>query len=416
MPTVLATPIGLQHAQPQPQPVPFDGAGVVTALVLAGDPTPAQPTAAAPSAEADTSALAFADDDAELQAALLASMTDSSAAEADPSTLNPSGPLFAQFERPPLVSRAELLDGAATSQLRANEDAASALQLLGRQGARLVRIRGDGHCMFRALAAGLVLAVREMPPAEARSVGAWLRARLARPAESCTNSASDEQPAGVPDPLVVDASDSITSASAAPPNAPAADEPLDLLGALHDGSLPSFAADALLSALAQERSSNELVASMRRAACEYMRVHAARFRECEAALGVSFERYLSDMELLVPRDGAPRYGGAVELVALAEHLACAVNVYDTEALKTISGAGCAAFAPPSYQFTHAEAAVDALSDEVCVGESCSPIDESWVVVDAQPSQPLRAVALSLLRTGLHYHLLASVPRQPGSMS
>ncbi|KAJ1621949.1 hypothetical protein T492DRAFT_1065737 [Pavlovales sp. CCMP2436] len=362
-------------------------------------PTPILVAAALPSAEAyATSALAFADDDADLQSALLASMMESSpGAEGDwerpdPFSLNPSSPLFAQFERPPLVGPTERLDERVASGLRANDAGVSALGRLGEQGAHLVRIRGDGHCMFRGLAAGLVLAAREMTPAQARAVGAFLAQRLPRP-----------PPLQRP---VAFGSDSIASVSSS----------LDLLGCLHDGTLPSCAPEAVSAALAEPASSDELVAAMRRAACEHMRVHTSRFRECEAALGSSFEQYCSEMEPLVPPDGAPRYGGAIELVAFSELLECAVDVYDVEALRTESGA---LVISPSYQFQFSDAAA-------AVGEADLPMDgvdeslQSWVVLEPQPTagEPLlRALRLTLLRTGLHYHLLTGVAwaRPAGSL-
>lgn len=399
--------------------------GSVASLCAAG---PARESdahdAASPSsapAEADaTSAFAFADDDADLQAALLASIMDlsegSPADDADgrardPALLNPSSPLFAQFERPPLVGSPELLLPRVASQLRTSVDGERALCILGEQGVHLLRIRGDGHCMFRALGAALVLAVRAMAPSQARAVGASLRRLLARregedaamdeaaPGAAEAGATSGLRPAGSAHALAAGAEpaaaapgaaelsasasellgggaepflksggggggaesaehpafgsgslfgcSSITSASGgmaaaagaarAPASAPeeeaAAAQPLDLLQALYDGSLPSCAPDLIMAALAAQAPSDALVAALRSAACAHMRAHAARFRECEAALGGCFDSYLENMERLCPADGAPRYGGAIELVALAERLGCLIDVYDLEILK-----------------------------------------------------------------------------------
>jgi hypothetical protein len=345
-----------------------------------------------------------ADDDADLQAALLASMTEMSpAADMDFSTLNPSSPLFAQFERPPLVANPEPIEPWAATQIRTRDEAVQALRRLSECGTLLVRIRGDGHCLFRALAAGLVLAVREMEPARARSVGAWLHPRLARAPPATSSNLNDANLAG-----------SVTSASGAA---------LDLLGALHEGTLPSIASEAIFAGLAEQQSSDELVIAMRRAACGHLARHAGRFRECEAALGVSFETYLGDMAELHPTDGAPRYGSALEVVALAELLECVIDIYDCDTLKVVALAGrdCAPDVPPSYRFFPERD--DTPGDEwrgESAGEGSAPsMDgalQSWVLVDppselpdalervAEPS-PLRRTGLALLRTGLHYHLL-----------
>lgn len=372
---------------------------------------PASPAPSAPApAEADaTSALAFADDDADLQAALLASMADSS--DDAPLALVDGSPLFAQFERPPLVSAPRRLEP--SPQLRTSADGSRALAVLGEQGAQLVGIRGDGHCMFRAIGAGLVLAVREMAPEQARPLAASLCGLLAPRAAELGEEARGAAPAAEPEPF---GSGSITSASGG-----AEEPPLALLGALHDGSLPSCSDEAVRAALASPQSSDALVAALRCAACEHMRAHAARFRACEAALGSPFDEYLSNMERLRPDDRSPRYGGAVELQALAEHLGVRIDVYDLEVLRVAGGEPQRV--PPSYEFSYARdaepaepfAMVELPGNEPAVaveeeaGAEEGGADGSWVVL-ARPQRGglLRDVTITLLRTGLHYHLLTGV--------
>lgn len=374
----------------------------------AGSPAFGAPSAA--SVEPDTtSALAFADDDADLQAALLASMMDTDSSPAAdgvdrPAMLNPSSPLFAQFERPPLVSTPEPLAPRVALQLRTSDAGRRALVLLGEFGARLVRIRGDGHCMFRALGAGLVLAVREMTPSRARQIGASLSRLLVRaPVQPLGAHGEGARSCG-------DAfgSSSITSASGAATSLADDEQALDLLGALHDGSLPSNAREAICAALAAQQSSDALVAALRLAACEHMRAHAPRFRACEAALGSSWDAYLSQMERLWPDDNSPRYGGAIELVALSERLGCLIHVYDLELIHVDGTARGGPTVAPSYEFSsHVEACRDDDADEgVAAMDGAS--DEPWVLLGARPhaQPPLGEVRLALMRAGLHYHLMS----------
>lgn len=322
------------------------------------------------------SAILDADEDQDLQAALLASMHSDDDGMQESTSLSQST-LMERFERPALVAAPVVLSGSVAAGMRATKDTQVVLEALGQRGVQLVRIRGDGHCLFRAIGASLVLQLCERPSTEECSaVSSHLQSTVGH----------------------LEAAFAMDTA--------ATGQDVELLDALLDGTLHRWSRERVLGQLAADGPSDRLVKLMRQAACDHMRRHAERFAECEAGLvdsaaGLSMNEYICLMEAMDPPDGSPRYGGAIELLALAEVLGCGLHVFDVETMN--AGVQGRASGPhqPSYSFApSAEGSL--FADDAG--------DDAWVVVGTRAQFPL--LELSLLRTGLHYHLLLSRAERP----
>jgi len=232
------------------------------------------------------------DDDDALQAVLLASLcesaTSASAEEvATSAATQAQEALFDSCTVPDRVSKpVSLSDYAVESGL--DVEAHRALRALeeGPLHLKLCRIRGDGHCLFRAISASLVL------------VAAWggnaalmaLRSHLLSLNEACA--------AGVVEAL------------------------FHLLG--RTAADASGAADALN----DEQRSDAAVGALRRCAVGHMQQHAERFRLC--CDGEDLKSYCARMALMTGEGDtfSPAYGGHSEVVALSEALQVRVEIVD----------------------------------------------------------------------------------------
>ena len=252
-------------------------------------------------------------DEQMMQAVLLASMEDSSgtadgsdeqlqkaraAAEAQQA-------LFESMVAPPLVARPMAL--AAWAKEEAHVIGAKAVAALSESelgAVQLCRIRGDGHCLFRAIGASLVLGAVWGGRDRVNS----LREHLAACAAA--------EPAARGEAAALEA----------------------VLGAAGSAS-PLQDPFAVLSADPEDARSAALVGSLRAAAVTFMQSRAERFRhvvEAPTANVDGFGAYCAGMASM--DTDAPKYGGHPEMVALSEALRLHIVIHDTAAL----GAGAAA--------------------------------------------------------------------------
>lgn len=271
-----------------------------------------------------------ADDDAAMQAALLASLAEQPSDEPAPAAaLEGQASLLAAATPPPAVSTPSTLEAFIAEVAPAAAAAAGLRALaLAPRHLTLVKVRGDGHCFFRALAAGLVLGA------------AWAHGGLAALEAHLDSLPAESAPA-------IAALRALLGRSSA--------EAAQALDALNDGR------------------SDAAVAALRGCATAHMLRSAARFAHVAAADGSpSLEAYCARMAQMEPGQGggkpaplwwSPAYGGQPEMVALSEALGLRVEVIDMSAAELQ---------------TH----------EV----SCAEL-------------PATAPRITLLRRGLHFHLL-----------
>jgi len=291
------------------------------------------------------------DDDAILQAVLMASLEQEGMSDpdaADSEAVQAQAKLLSQMERPALVGPPGSLSAYAAETSAAGPMRA-ALQALGAAPRHLaiIPVRGDGHCFFRAFAASLA---RRANPRDTPSWSGMLRefeAHIDTLREPCA--------------------------------APAIAALRHLLG--RNGT------DAPLDALNEEAEtlrSDAMVAALRKCATDYMRAHESRFAMVADGDLESFESYCSRMEAMAPRiDGTqdaaqaaaaiaafcPAYGGQPEMVALSEALRVRIEIIDMGE----AGAASSEREPTTYT----------IGDEL---DAATPL-------------------VTLLRRGLHFHLL-----------
>ena len=246
------------------------------------------------------------DDDEALQAVLLASLMGEHTEEhtgeeqAQPPASAQQQEALSRCEAPPLLCRPGSLaayggEGGFSSEAQQALAAMEAAPL----NLRLVRVRGDGHCLFRACGAALVLGAAW----GGREAVASLRARLG--ARAAEESCASEVAALL----------------------------LQMLG--HADAAATDAFDALC-VEGEEARSDRLVHALRMCAVGYMRLHEARFRlQCDCG---DWAEYCAGMEGM---GAAPRYGGHGEMVALSECLGVRIDIFDMGAV--------AASASPAYR-------------------------------------------------------------------
>lgn len=265
-------------------------------------PAPYSPPQPLPSSLAD-------DDDEALQAVLLASLI-ASQENASQETSASQETIAAQEAALPTSAPAlvgpptTLADFAADSAFC--KDVRSALEALGQHNLRLSKIRGDGHCLFRALGAALILGAAWAGRDAVRALDAHLRPLLAH------GDAARE------------AATAILAILAAPD---------DVMSSLNDeGETPSSPAHALVSAL---RSCS--VAHMR-GASDRFRSAAAAYASCGAGLDscstVDESEWASYCEGMASMVQPVKYGGHPELVALSECLRVRIEIFDTATLQS----------------------------------------------------------------------------------
>ena len=241
------------------------------------------------------------DDDEALQAVLLASLqamsgdAPAAAPAAEGAGVRQQEEMLLAAVRPPLVSRPSSLSEFAKEAML-SEDVQHALSELERApcNLKLVKVRGDGHCLFRVFAAGLVLGA------------AWSGHDTI---DECIRHFS---------------SDSLD---------PSAEHVASQIVALltRAKASPSSAFDELVDESEGATSANSLVAALRACSVAYMRASPQRFRHCGDG-DIEIERYCDDMENM----DLARYGGHPELVALSESLRVRVDIHDTSALGPVA--------------------------------------------------------------------------------
>ena len=245
---------------------------------------PAAPSAAAPE---ESMPCSMDDDDEALQAVLLASLQSMQEDAVVEETVE-NAQQKAEFERavqPPLVAMpSSLKDFAEEAGLA--EDVKSALAVLeaAPHHLKLVRVRGDGHCLYRVVGAALILGA------------AWagrevIDALIAHLEQHAVHPSAREVAA-----LVVAA-----------------------LRRARDEPAAAFAG------LAEATESDALVMALRRCAVGFMQASADRFRHCGDGEG-DWESYCTSQR------ETSRYGGHPELVALSESLQIRIDIFDTSAL------------------------------------------------------------------------------------
>lgn len=233
--------------------------------------------------EPATSCAAYADDDDEaLQAVLLASLC---ASEAEAVSNAEQAQLLDACVAPALVGPAGSIRAWC-----AEVGLGSALDDLERppHHLRLLRVRGDGHCLFRCVCASIVLGAAW----DTREAIATLQQHL----------------------------DNLLAGGAC------AHAAVNALRALLGH--PSDGATGVLVALNEEGAcsrSDRAVAALREAAASYMRKHAERFRHC-AESDADLDAYCARMGSMGGE--APAYGGHSELVTLSELLQVRIEVVD----------------------------------------------------------------------------------------
>lgn len=233
------------------------------------------------------------DDDEALQAVLLASLEAMNGEEAKlpEQSFKQQEDLFSSVTPPPLVSLPSSLSGFAEGL---SEDVRRSLSDLEKPPTllKLVRVRGDGHCLFRVCGAALVLA-------------AW-RGR--------------------------EAIDKLLDHMRDPDLHPSARECQDIvIAVLERTKAEPSAAFSALNDEADGSRGQALVAALRRCSVAYMRAHAERFRLCGDG-EADWERYCTEMEDM----NLARYGGHPELVALSESLRVRIDIHDTAALGPVA--------------------------------------------------------------------------------
>mmetsp|Transcript_8312 Transcript_8312/g.24977 ORF Transcript_8312/g.24977 Transcript_8312/m.24977 type:complete len:330 (-) Transcript_8312:298-1287(-) len=284
------------------------------------------------------------DDDAVLQAVLMASLEQGSPSApltgVDSSALTSQREMLDTMARPPLVGQPGSLTQYA-SEIAAAPRTREELTKLAEAPRHLVmlKVRGDGHCFFRAVAASLALGA------------SW--SGMLRSFETHLSTLSE------------------------PCAAPAVNALRELLG--RKGTDASHTLDTLNEEGDSSRS-DAAVAALRKCATAYMRSHADRFHMVTDG---DLEEYCDRMEAMAPRvEGkdassaaaaieafSPAYGGQPEMVALSEALRIRVEIVD------LGDAGSANSDRPPNTYM--------IGDEL---EMAAPV-------------------VSLLRRGLHFHLL-----------
>lgn len=260
------------------------------------------------------------DDDAIMQAALLASMGSWSPDDEAPA-VDEQTALLKKFVPPPLVGPPVSLDGLADSLTDVTDATRASLRQLeeGSSHLRLLRIRGDGHCMFRAVAASLVLQAAW----GGREGLSSLHSHCDRVAAECATG-------------VVAALRELIGPS---PEASGAQR------GLGGGSM------AALEALNDSTISDAAVAALRAASGKYMSIHLDRFAHVGAATDTDADATSTEADTdadinrlneyihrMAAMSEAPAYGGHPELVALSEllQLRCVVIELRADTLTTIT--------------------------------------------------------------------------------
>eukprot|EP00316_Scyphosphaera_apsteinii_P024585 CAMPEP_0119309952 /NCGR_PEP_ID=MMETSP1333-20130426/17610_1 /TAXON_ID=418940 /ORGANISM="Scyphosphaera apsteinii, Strain RCC1455" /LENGTH=314 /DNA_ID=CAMNT_0007314043 /DNA_START=57 /DNA_END=1001 /DNA_ORIENTATION=- len=239
---------------------------------------------------------AFDEDDEALQAVLYASLSSAPTETEAPAAAAQAEALSA-FVPPPLVGKPCSLASYA-SETTLSDELRRALQELseGPKHLMMCHVRGDGHCLFRSIAASIVL------------TAAWGGLQHAQ--------------------MLRDHLDSLHGTSA--------DEVVGALEVL----LGRSAADlGLVAARLNEENgvSDRAVHALRKCAVSYMRKHLERFRLC--CDDGDFESYCARMESMggsTPTH-SPAYGSHSEIVALTECLRVRVEIVDcTQTIGTVS--------------------------------------------------------------------------------
>eukprot|EP00965_Chrysotila_dentata_P045136 1499389-Pleurochrysis_carterae.AAC.7 len=229
------------------------------------------------------------EDDEILQAVLLASLGQgSSESEGQCSSATQAQiDILSQCQPPPRVSTPVSLSSYAI-EADLDEAAKQTLQALedGPDHLKLVRVRGDGHCLFRAIAASLTL------------TAAWGGSRAFEALQSHLQSLSERCAQRV-----------IASIR-------------DMLG--RNATEAANAAEFLN----DEEKSDAAVAALRTCATDYMRQHVDRFRLC--CDSGNLEEYCARMSEMSSESPtfSPAYGGHSEIVALSEALRIRVEIVD----------------------------------------------------------------------------------------
>lgn len=233
------------------------------------------------------------DEDEALQAVLLASLQAEATQEAPQASTAAQEEQEARLNaavKPPLVAAPTAIDQFCKDASFGDVVQHSLLELGKPPNClRLVKVRGDGHCLFRVVGAALVLSAAWAGRAAVDALIEHLHSPLVH--------ASCAEVARLVTELVRER---------------------DVLAALNDES--------------ETGAPHQLVCALRRCAVSYMRAHAERFRHCgEGVEGdgeAAWEAYCAAIE----DASTARYGGHPELVALSESVRVRVDVYDTGAL------------------------------------------------------------------------------------
>ena len=273
--------------QPSPPPTLMEG------------PAPPSDVVNTPANTSNAGAYELDDEDEALQAVLLASLQEEAAQMegaqlASERAQSEQAARFNSAVKPPLVAAPSPLS-ALCEESTTSEEVAAGLMALSRppHQLQLVKVRGDGHCLFRVVGASLVLSA------------AW-----------GGRAAIDALVEHLSSPLVHEA----------------CREAVDIL-------LDLVRERDVLAALNDEEEGGKparLVAALRSAAVSYMQAHAERFRHCGAdGEGEGEDEGEAGWEAYcgaIADSSKRRYGGHPELVALSESLRVRVHIHDTGAL------------------------------------------------------------------------------------
>ena len=242
------------------------------------------------------------DEDELLQAVLLASLCPEEVGQEQQADLiQKQARLLKACTAPPLIGMPESLyafglelqSSMLQERLRALEDGPSHL--------KLCRVRGDGHCLFRAIAASLVL-------------GAAWGGKAAFQAFQQHLGALQTQGLSTVGDVARSLSELLGHGSA------------DVLGALRSMNEEDVAG-----------CSSSVVCALRRCATAHMRGHAGRFNHSSCS-GEDLETYCVRMEQVISTSPvfSPAYGGHSEIVALSESLLVRVEIIDCSSSRTDS--------------------------------------------------------------------------------
>lgn len=265
--------------------------------VLTGPVGPVEPVVHNPNAEGKGSVATVEDDDDEaLQLALLASLQEEAlqleaVQQASERAHAEQEERMSSVTKPPLVAKATPI-AEFCKEATFCTDVTRSLEELGNPPhcLMLVKVRGDGHCLFRVVGASLVLGAAWGGRGAVDALLQHLHSPLVH--TSC------REVARIVSELL--------------------SHKTDALAALNDEDENGLPA--------------QLVGALRHCAVAYMRFHAERFKHCGESMDGdgegSWEAYCDAIEDV----RKARYGGHPELVALSESLRVRVDIHDAGAL------------------------------------------------------------------------------------